>query len=102
MTEQPEATPRTRDATHADASRVEAAEAGAHHEAAEARSGIDPREHVTATDAVAVTHPHHHPDDPNVGVVTAGATRGAYLAAAVAVMVVVVAVVVLAVALRSS
>ena len=42
-----------------DASRVEAAEAGVHHEAAQAV----PVEHVTATDAVPA-HP-HHPVDPN-------------------------------------
>ncbi len=42
-----------------DGSRVEAAEAGVHGEAAEAHA----EEHVTAADAVSA-HP-HHPHDPN-------------------------------------
>jgi hypothetical protein len=80
-----------------DASRVEAAEAGAHHEAAEAAAGVTPREHVTATDsALAPAHPHHHPDDPNAGLVRGAPGRGALTAAALAVLVTVVAVVLLA------
>ncbi len=101
MTDQPDAARQAADAAP-DASRVEAAEAGVHHEAAETRAGVEPREHVTATDAVPAPHPHHHPDDPNVGVVASTATRGAYLGASIAVIVVIAAVIALAVAIGSA
>ncbi len=99
MTERPDPTPNPTEVSRPDPSRVEAAEAGAHHEAAEEHAGVAPREHVTATDALTMAHPHHHPDDPNVGVVTSGGTRGATLAAAVAVALVLAAVIALAVAI---
>jgi hypothetical protein len=78
-------------------SRVEAAEAGAHHEVAEAKAGLTPREHVTASAAI---H-HHHPEDRNAGVVRARPGRHAALAAVVAAAVTVLGVVLLAVAVGS-
>jgi hypothetical protein len=79
-------------------SRVEAAEAGASHEVAEAESGLAPREHVTATD-VASVHPHHHPDDPNAGLVRARVEPRALLAGVLAAAVTIAGVVLLALAI---
>jgi hypothetical protein len=84
-------------ARSSDGSRVEAAAAGAHHEAAEAAAGVEPREHVTATDA---PHPHlHHPEDPNTGVVRARLGRGAAVTGFVAAAVTLVGVVLFALAI---
>ena len=79
-------------------SRVEAAVAGAHHEVAESRSGLEPREHVSA---VAAIH-HHHPADPNAGVVRARPGRHVVLTAVVAAAVTVLGVVLLALAIGGS
>jgi len=75
-------------------SAVEAAIAGVHHERAEAAAGIPPREHVTATSVIA----HHHPEDPNVGIVRGRPARGAVLAAVLTAAVTVAGVVLLALA----
>jgi hypothetical protein len=84
------------------ASRVEAAAAGARHEEAETVAGVTPREHVTADD-VAPGHPHHHhPDDPNAGVVRARLGRHAATAGLLAAAVTVVGVVLLALAIGGS
>jgi hypothetical protein len=92
----------------ADASRVEAAEAGVHAELEERDTARGPEEHVTATDVA--TQPvaarstyghHHHPPDPNVGVVRARVGRGTVLAAVVSAAVSIVAVVLLALAVGS-
>jgi hypothetical protein len=90
-----------------DGSRVEAAEAGVHAEYAEEQAGLVPDEHVTATDAptepavqTALQHHHHHPVDPNVGVVRGRTGRGALIAALASAAVTVVAVVLLALAIR--
>jgi len=80
------------------ASRVEAAEAGAHHERADIEAGMQPAEHVSA---VAVIH-HHHPADPNVGIVRAEAGPHALLAGAMSAAVTVAAVVLLALAIGAS
>ena len=79
------------------ASRVEAAEAGLHHERAEADAGVPPREHVTASPLV---H-HHHPEDANAGVVRARVGRHTVLAATFAAAVTVAGVVLLALAVGS-
>jgi hypothetical protein len=80
-----------------DGSRVEAAEAGVHHERAEQHAGIEPREHVTAAAAV---H-HHHPADPNAGLVRARPGKHALLAGALAAAVTIAGVVLLALAIGS-
>ena len=86
-----------------DASRVEAAEAGVHAEVEETAEGREPEEHVTAVD-VATEPPlpravhHHHPPDPNAGVVRGRLGRGAVLAATLSAAVTVIAVVLLALA----
>ena len=85
------------DQPYDEGSRAEAAAAGAHHEVAEAQAGVAPREHVTA---VSVIH-HHHPADPNVGVVRARPGRNAVVAAVVAAAVTVLGMVLLAVAVGS-
>jgi len=89
-----------------DGSRVEAAEAGVHQELAEAAAGVEPEEHVTATDVATEPSPapghHHHPPDPNDGVVQGHVTRGAALSGLVAVAVTVVLVVLLAVRIGGS
>jgi hypothetical protein len=76
-------------------SRVEAAEAGARHEVAEAEAGVPPREHVTPAPAI---H-HHHPADPNTGVVRARPGRHTVLAGVLASAVTVLGVVLLALAI---
>ena len=78
-------------------SRVEAAEAGEHHEVAEASAGVEPREHVTAAASI---H-HHHPADANAGVVRARLGSHAAVAAAVTAAVTIAAVVLLALAIGS-
>jgi hypothetical protein len=75
-------------------SRVEAATAGLHHERAEAAEGVEPREHVTASTAIA----HHHPEDPNAGIVRGRPARGAVVAALLTAAVTVAGVVLLALA----
>ena len=75
-------------------SRVEAAEAGVHHEHAEAAEGLAPAEHVTAAEVIA----HHHPEDPNLGVVRGRPARGALLAAVLTAAVTVAGVIALALA----
>jgi transcriptional regulator GlxA family with amidase domain len=100
VTESPGAAPDTDTDTAFDhASRVEAAEAGLHAEAAEAADGGGVADrHVTATD-VAGRHPHrHHPDDPNVGVVRMRLGRGAVVAGVVAGALMLAALIVLGVA----
>ena len=86
------------DDVYDEGSRVEAAAAGEHHEVAEAAHGVEPREHVTASPAI---H-HHHPADPNVGIVRAHLGRGAVLAATVSAAVTIAAVVLLALAIGGS
>ena len=82
----------------AEGSRVEAAVAGVHHEHAEAAEGIEPREHVTATDVVTPHIAHHHPEDANAGIVRGRPARGAVLAALLTAAVTVAGVVLLALA----
>jgi hypothetical protein len=82
-----------------DASRIEAAAAGAHHETAEAAARLEPGEHVTATDLLPPHPHHHHPEDPNLGVVRGRLGRGAVIAAVLAAAVTVVGVVLLALAI---
>ena len=94
--------------THPDdydsASRAEAAAAGLRHEQAEADSGAEPREHVTADDVAIPARPdviavhRHHPDDPNLGVVRMRVGRGALIASVVSAAVTLLGVVLLAVA----
>ena len=74
---------------------VEAATAGVHHEHAEAHAGVPPREHVTPSPLV---H-HHHPEDPNAGVVRARRGKHTVLAAVMATAVTVLGVVLLALAI---
>jgi hypothetical protein len=71
--------------------------AGEHHEVAEARQGVEPREHVTASLSI---H-HHHPADPNAGIVRAKPGPHAVLAGTVAAAVTIAAVVLLALAIGS-
>jgi hypothetical protein len=81
-------------------SRVEAAVAGQHHEHAEADAGVEPRGHVTAVDVVDAPHlAHHHPADPNAGVVRGRMGRGALPAAAIAAAVTIAGVILLALAI---
>jgi hypothetical protein len=75
-------------------SRIEAAEAGLHHEQAEVAEGVAPREHVTAAAVIA----HHHPEDTNAGIVRGRPARGAILAAVLTAAVTVAGVVLLALA----
>jgi hypothetical protein len=88
--------------TEEQGSRVEAAQAGVHHERAEAAAGIAPREHVSAD--VRVPHDsgaviaHHHPEDTNAGIVRGRPARGALLAAVITAAVTVAGVVLLALA----
>jgi hypothetical protein len=83
-------------------SRFEAAEAGLHHEAAEAAAGVAPREHVTAYERVppdaAGVIAHHHPEDSNAGIVRGRPARGVVLAAVLTAAVTVAGVVLLALA----
>ena len=81
-----------------DGSRVEAAVAGVHHEHAEEEHGVEPREHVTATDVVTPPLAKHHPEDTNAGIVRGRPARGAVLAAVVTAAVTVAGVVLLALA----
>ena len=76
-------------------SRVEAAEAGEHAEIAEARQTRRPDEHVTAGPTI---H-HHHPADPNTGIVRAHPGKHALLAGAIAAAVSIAGVVLLALAI---
>jgi hypothetical protein len=88
-----------------DGSRVEAAEAGVHAEIAEAEAGRTPEEHVTATEVATEPPPllaHHHPADPNAGVVRGRLGRGAVLAGTLAAAVTIAAVVLLAIAIGGS
>ena len=76
-------------------SRVEAAEAGEHAEIDETAAGLVPDEHVSAVAAIN----HHHPADPNVGIVRAKPGPQALLAGAIAAAVTITAVVLLALAI---
>jgi hypothetical protein len=91
--------------TENEGSRVEAAEAGLHAEAAEVRESGAAEHHVTATDVLAEAaraHPHaHHPDDPNLGLVRMRLTPGVMLAGVLAALVTVAALAWLAYAVRS-
>jgi hypothetical protein len=76
---------------------VEAAAAGVHHEHAEAAAGVPVREHVTPSPIV---H-HHHPEDPNAGVVRARRGKHAVVAAVLAGAITLLGVVLLALAVSS-
>ena len=77
---------------------MEAAVAGVHHEHAEQQSGIEAREHVTATDVVTPHLARHHPEDANAGIVRGRPARGAILAAVLTAAVTIAGVVLLALA----